>query len=84
MGIRLGNMTFRQLAEQHCIDLTDDELKSLEALRNDNANFDAGSECCHIFDMPRSIVCGTRSVFDTVLAVLGSKRVIGPIDICLL
>lgn len=81
MEIRLGNLTFRQLAEKHSIELSDEELKTLEALRNDNANFAAGSECCHIFDMPRIICCGTQTVFDTVLGILRSKKIVGQIQL---
>ncbi len=79
MGIRFGNMTFRELAEKHSFELTDEENSALEALRTDNANFAIGTEKCHVFDAPRGICCGTRAVFDKVYAILSVKSIKGQI-----
>ncbi len=70
MGIRLGNLTFRELAEKHQFTLTEEELAALEALRQDNARVEEGADKCHIFDMPRVIVCGNEDTQHKVVSVL--------------
>lgn len=70
MGIRLGNLTFRELAEKHQFTLTEEELATLEALRQDNASVEEGTDKCHIFDMPRVIVCGNADVQRRVICAL--------------
>lgn len=70
MGIRLGNLTFRELAEKHQFTLTEEELATLEALRQDDASVEKGTDKCHIFDMPRVIVCGNVDVQIRVVGVL--------------
>ena len=70
MGIRLGNLTFRELAEMHQFTLTEEELATLEVLRQDNARVEEGTDKCHIFDMPRVIVCGNEDTQHKVVNVL--------------
>lgn len=70
MGIRLGNLTFRELAERHQFTLTEEELATLEALRQDNASIEKGADKCHIFDMPRVIVCGNKDTQHRVVDIL--------------
>lgn len=70
MGIRLGNLTFRELAEMHQFTLTEEELATLEALRQDNASVEESTDKCHIFDMPRVIVCGNEDTQHKVVDVL--------------
>lgn len=70
MGIRLGNLTFRELAEKHQFTLTEEELATLEALRQDDACVEKGVDKCHIFDMPRVIVCGNKDTQHKVVNVL--------------
>lgn len=81
MSVYLGNLSFKQLAELHEFELTDEELEILEGLRTENASFNAGENKCHIFDMPRIIHCGTKSVFNTVYNILSKKPVKGQIQI---
>lgn len=70
MGIRLGNLTFRELAEMHQFTLTEEELATLEALRQEDASVEEGTDKCHIFDMPRVIVCGNKDTQHKVVDVL--------------
>lgn len=70
MGIRLGNLTFRELAEMHQFTLTEDELTTLEVLRQEDATIKEGTDKCHIFDMPRVIVCGNKDTQHKVVDVL--------------
>lgn len=70
MGIRLGNLTFRELAEKHQFTLTEEELATLEALRQDDASVEKGTDKYHIFDMPRVIVCGNEDTQHKVVDVL--------------
>lgn len=70
MGIRLGNFTFRELAEKHQFTLTEEELTTLEALRQEDASVENGTDKCHIFDMPRVIVCGNEDTQHKVVGVL--------------
>lgn len=81
MPVYLGNLSFKQLAEQHSFELTDEELKTLDGLIEENASFPAGTPKCHIFDMPRMISCGTKGVYNTVLNILSKKPVKGQIQI---
>lgn len=81
MGIAFGNMSFRELAEQHEFTLTDEELKTLESMRTEYASFNSGEEKCHVFDMPRGIACGTQAVFDKVYEILSAKPVRGQISL---
>ena len=84
MSISLGNLSFKQLAELHEFELTKEELDTLEGLRTENASFPAGTNQCHIFDMPRIIHCGTRDVFNTVYNILSQKPVKGQIQVGIL
>ena len=70
MGIRLGNLTFRELAEMHQFTLTEEELATLEALRQDDASVEKGTDKCHIFDMPRVIVCGNKDTQHRVVDIM--------------
>lgn len=81
MSIYLGNLSFSQLAEQHCFELTEEELKTLEGMRIELANFTAGTPKCHIFDMPRTIACGTKEVQDAVLNILSKKPIKGQLQL---
>ena len=81
MGIRFGNMRFKELAEKHSFELTEEEEKTLEAMRTDNASFPRGTDKCHVFDAPRGICCGTQAVFDKVYAILSKKSIKGQIAI---
>ena len=79
--VYLGNYTFHKLAEEHDIDLTAEELKELEGLRTDSAKVDAGTPKCHVFDMPRMIVCGTQDVQDRIVSILRNKTIHGQIQL---
>ena len=70
MGIRLGNLTFRELAEKHQFTLTEEELATLEALRQDDASVEKGTDKCHIFDIPRIIICGNEDTQRKAINVL--------------
>lgn len=70
MGIRLENLTFRELAEKQQFTLTEEELATLEALRQDDVSVEKGTDKCHIFNMPRVIVCGNKDTQHMVVDVL--------------
>ncbi|MDR0708445.1 MAG: hypothetical protein LBF77_00080 [Spirochaetaceae bacterium] len=59
MGIMLGNLTIKEFSERSKVVFNDDDIKYLEEHREEHATIIPKNRF-HIFDMPFSVVCGSR------------------------
>lgn len=80
MGIALGNFTIKELEEKHGFTLTDEHRSTLEAMRQDSAqHIEKGK--FHIFDIPRSIICGDSNTCQKVYNILKEYKIKGQVGL---
>ena len=76
MNIYMGNFTTAQMASEMGIKLSAEDAKTLEAMRQDDAqNILQGRY--HCFDAPRMIVCGDLDTCRKVHSILSRYKVKG-------
>lgn len=80
MGILLGNLSVRELEEKHGFVLSDEDRQALESIRQSNAQ-KIEAEKFHIFDMPRTILCGSYDTAVKVHEILKKYKIKGQISI---
>ena len=76
MNIYMGNFTTAQMASEMGIELSAEDIKTLEAMRQDDAqNIKPGR--FHCFDAPRMLVCGDLATCYRVHAILAKYLIKG-------
>lgn len=76
MNIYIGNFTTAQMASEMGIELSAEDAKALDAMRQDDAqNILQGRY--HCFDAPRMLVCGDIATCYKVHAILAKYQIKG-------
>ncbi len=81
MGIMLGNLSLDMMEKEQGFVLSNEDRETLASMRQDNADVKKGSETYHIFDIPRTILCGTMDVAQKVYDILKKYEIHGQIGI---
>ena len=69
MSIMLGNLTTKQIEDRLGIALTDTEREALNSMHQSKAE-GIQKDKWHCFDMPFTLLCGSRETAQSVYAVL--------------
>ena len=76
MNIYLGNFTTTQMASEMGIELSAEDIKTLEAMRQDDAqNIKPGR--FHCFEAPRMLACGDLATCHKVHDILAKYQIKG-------
>ena len=68
MSIYLGNLKTKEILSRLGIELKEDDFKTLDSMREDNADVSKGK--WHGFDIPFQITCGDRETAQIVTNIL--------------
>ena len=82
MAILLGNLKLKELEENHGFSLSDEHRQTLESMRQNTAQ-PIQKDKFHIFDMPRTILCGSEAIAVKVYEILKQYEIKGNIDIAI-
>lgn len=80
MGFSLGNKTIEEIEQEHSFVLSDEHRTELRNMRQDDAQ-NIASDKFHIFDMPRTISCGSMETATRVYGILKQYDIKGRITI---
>lgn len=69
MSVYLGNVTMEQLQERVGTVFEPEDIARLKKTHSDNAEV-AGKDEWHCFDMPFTLVCGSRETAENVVDIL--------------
>lgn len=67
-GIMLGNLNTKSIMERLQVTFNDEDIKTLEGMRMDNATVTSGK--WHGFDIPLAIQCGDKETAQKVIDIL--------------
>lgn len=82
MNILLGNLTVKELESEHGFNLSDEHRTALERMRQNKAEV-YKTDKFHIFDIPRTILCGSKDVAVNVYEILKLYDIKGHIEIAI-
>lgn len=82
MAILLGNLTVKELEEKHGFSLSDEHRQTLESMRQNTAQ-PIKNDKFHIFDLPRTILCGSEGIAIKVYEILKQYKIEGKINIAI-
>lgn len=80
-GFMLGNLSVEEMEIKHSFTLSDEDRKVLESMRQKVADVKRGDNVFHIFDIPRTIVCGNMETAQKVYDILKKYKICGQIQI---
>ena len=69
MGIMLGNLTLEQIEKRTGINISDEDRKELNQMRQEKAEHIENGKW-HCFDLPFMIICGNKPTAEKVVKIL--------------
>ena len=81
MGIRLGNLTVKEIEERCEIVLSEEDRHFLEQSRQENVSIPIEANKWHCFDMPFLVCCGSKTFATVIYERLRNYEIKGQLGI---
>lgn len=77
----LGNLSVEEMERKHSFTLSDEDRQVLKSMRQMQADVNRGDNVFHIFDIPRTILCGNMETAQKIYDILKKYTIHGQIQI---